>query len=92
MSLLALITFLGADKGGRLAPPQSGFHPQIELKDGRYSCRVESVGDEVEFPFERPCRVRLTLLTRPAGQLEAMSGQEIRLYEGGKLVGTGSLA
>lgn len=91
MSVYALITFFGEDNGGRFTHPQSGFHPQVELKDGRYSCRVEGVGNEIELPFDRVCRVRLTLLTRPANLLEEMSGQEIRLYEGEKLIGKGLL-
>jgi hypothetical protein len=89
---VARVIFFGADKGGRYNPPQSGFHPQIDVGDGIYtSCIVESIGDDHIFSFDKEFEVLLKLIFPEQYEKNLSEGSEVRLYEGSKLIGQGKI-
>jgi translation elongation factor EF-Tu-like GTPase len=86
---VARILFFGADKGGRNSPPQTGYHPQIDIHGIHTSCVIESLDGEVAFSFNREHRVSLKLMF-PDQYPDALKvGDAVNLYEGSKLIGTG---
>jgi hypothetical protein len=88
---IALVTFLGPDKGGRRICPESGYHPQIDAGGEFTSYVIESLDDETIFAFDIPHRVALRLLY-PDLYLKRFSvGSTIRFYEGSRLVGSGTI-
>ncbi len=60
--LLADVSFIGPEHGGRSIRPQSGYHPQIEAGDAYTSCAIDSMSGETTFEFETSYRVSLRLL------------------------------
>jgi hypothetical protein len=88
---IARVQFLGPDKGGRSIPPQSGYHPQVDVGGQYTSCAIESLSDEAVFAFGREHVVRLRLLF-PEHYRHAFSlGGAVRFYEGHHLVGEGTI-
>jgi len=88
---VARILFFGADKGGRYSPPQTGFRPQVDIHGIHTSCVIESLGGEVAFSFEREHRVSLKLMFPDQYPDAFKVGDALNLYEGSKLIGTGSV-
>ncbi len=89
--VIAEVTFLGPDKGGRSTCPRSGYHPQIAL-DGEYtSCAIENLGGEAEFAFDTPIRVSLRFLFADHHPDVFSVGDSIRFYEGSHLVAHGTI-
>ena len=86
--MIAQILFWDAQNGGRLTPPHSGFHPQIEISGVYTSFWVESLtGVEVfEFGKEYPVLLR-PLLAQYNGALKV--GDAVKLFEGSKQIGKG---
>ena len=86
--VIAKVTFLGPQRGGRYTSPISGFHPQIKLGEIHASCIVKAVDNEVVFEFDKEYLVSLDLMYREYINLLTATN-ELRLYEGSKLVGIG---
>ena len=77
--------------GGRLSPPRSGFRPQIDVGGTHTSCVVESlVGSELlEFGKEHRVAIRLMFPSQYPNAFNV--GDSVRLFEGSKLIGTGTV-
>ncbi len=88
---LARVRFFGPDEGGRHSPPQSGYHPQVDAGDVYTSCAVESLDEEIVFEFDKEYTVRLRLLFPDLYRDRFAPGSVLRLYEGSRLVGTGTI-
>ncbi|MGO8948513.1 MAG: hypothetical protein ACLQUY_12805 [Ktedonobacterales bacterium] len=88
---IALVTFLGPDKGGRRTCPESGYHPQIDTGGEYTSCIIESLDGETSFAFDIPHRVALRLMFSDLYQDKFSVGSDVRFYEGSRLVGTGTI-
>lgn len=88
---IAEITFFGTEKGGRHNPPQTGYHPQIDIRGIHTSCVIESLGEEEVFAFDKEHLVSLKLMfpDRYHGALNV--GDAVSLYEGNRLIGTGKI-
>ncbi len=88
--LLAQVVFFGSDRGGREIPPQSGFHPQLEVGEHHTSCVVEAVVSETTvMPFDIQHEVQLTLLFPEQYVACLADGSRMRLFEGSKVIGEG---
>ena len=88
---IALVTFVGPDKGGRNTHPESGYHPQIDVGGEFTSCAIESLDNETVFAFDIPHRVALRLLFPDLYRGGFLVGSVVRFYEGNHLVGTGTI-
>lgn len=86
---VAMVTFWGADKGGRFSPPSSGFRPQVDLRGVHTSCVIESVDNEEVFSFEMEHRVLLKLMFPDQYPDAFKVGDAVSFYEGSKLIGSG---
>lgn len=90
LNFLARVVFFNLEQGGRPTPPQSGFHPQLELEQEYTSWTVESVVDGVEtMPFDIEHEVRLIPLFPERVGASLAPGDEVRLFEGSRLIGKG---
>ncbi len=87
---IAIVTFFGAIKGGRLNPPQTGFRPQIDIRGVHTSCIVESLDNEL-FSFDKEHRVSLKLMFPEHFQDVLNVGEAVNFYEGNKLIGSGKI-
>jgi hypothetical protein len=87
----AKIVFLDRENGGRSIPPQTGYHPQIDLGSVHTSCYVENLGTDTIFEFGCEHDVALTLMFPELYGGILSAGSPVRLYEGGKLVGSGTI-
>jgi hypothetical protein len=90
-TFIALVEFLGPEKGGRNTRPESGYHPQIDAGGEFTSCAIESLNEETVFEFDTPYRVALRLLFLDLYQERFSVGSKVRFYEGSHLVGTGTI-
>jgi hypothetical protein len=88
---IAIVTFLGPDKGGRRTCPESGYHPQIDAGGEYTSCIIENLDGGSSFAFDTPHRVALCLMFPDLYQDRFSAGSAIRFYEGSRLVGTGTI-
>lgn len=88
---IALVAFLGPDKGGRSTCPESGYRPQIDAGGEFTSCAIESLVGETVFAFDTPLRVSLHLLFPDLYQGRFSVGSAVGFYEGSHLVGTGTI-
>ena len=88
---IAKIVFLGAEKGGRDYPPQTGYHPQIDIRGTHTSCVIESLDNEEVFAFEKEHLVSLRLMFPDQYPDPFHVGDAISLYEGNRLIGTGRI-
>ena len=88
---IALVEFLGPDKGGRNTYPESGYHPQIDTGSEFTSCAIESMNEETVFAFDTPHRVALRLLFPDLYRDRFSVGSKVQFYEGSHLVGTGTI-
>lgn len=88
---VAKVVFVGPDRGGRDTPPRSGYHPQLKVGDEYTSCRIERLGDEVVFDFDREHLVLLTLLLQPGREVLFSVGSAVRFFEGHHWVGGGTI-
>ena len=86
---IALVTFVGPDKGGRNSHPESGYHPQIDVGGEFTSCAIESLDNETVFAFDTPHRVVLRLLITALYRGIFSVCSAVRFYEGNHSVGTG---
>ncbi len=86
----ARIRFLTAHEGGRETTPVSGVRSQIELGDFQTSCIVESADGRAELPLGQNVEVQITVLFEEWAGAAFMEAQNVRLYEGAKLVATGT--
>ena len=76
---------------GRLTPPRSGYHPQIELDDVQTSCRIESLENTDVMAFGVVHKVELTLLFAQHCAHMLYEGRDVRFFEGSNLVGDGKI-
>jgi hypothetical protein len=88
---IALVEFLGPDKGGRSTRPESGYHPQIDAGGEFTSSAIDSLNEETVFEFDTPYRAALRLLFPDLYQERFSVGSKVRFYEGSHLVGTGTI-
>lgn len=88
---IALVEFLGPDKGGRNTHPESGYHPQIDAGGEFTSCTIESLNEETLFAFYTPYRVALRLLFPTLYQDRFSISSTVQFYEGSRLVGIGPI-
>jgi hypothetical protein len=87
--VIAYVTFLSPEKGGRSSPSFTGYHSQVAVGNEYTSCVIESVDGETTFAFEQEHRVLLRLKF-PDQYPEANTiGRPVRFFEGSHLVGSG---
>lgn len=89
---IARVIFLGPEKGGRFSPPQTGYHPQLEVGDEYTSCRIESLSNVSTFEFDREHEVSLKLLFSENYDQYLHIGSDVRFFEGSKLIGIGKIS
>ena len=87
--LIAQITFYPFESGGRMAPPLSGFHPQVAIGEYQTSCRVESLSGEESFNFSTEHKVKITPFFPEIVEGKFEVGVPINIYEGNKRIGSG---
>jgi hypothetical protein len=96
----ALLRFLSEAEGGRSAPPQSGYHPQVKVGSFQTSCRIESVSPpDVVFAFGIVYEVELRLMFE--SEVEILTGNrmaelfpvgtKLEFFEGSRKVAEGQV-
>lgn len=71
--------------------PRPGYHPQVDVGGVLTSCKIESLGGESEFEFDREYVVRLRLLLPDLYGSRFVVGSDLTFYEGSRLVGRGTV-
>jgi hypothetical protein len=85
------VVFWGPERAGRSTPPPAGYHPQIDAGGVQTSCRVESLGREQVFEFNKESEVWLDLLFPGEYGSRFSPGQAVGFYEGSRQIGTGTI-
>lgn len=85
---VAVVVFRGADKGGLVNPPISGYRPQIDVGYMHTSCIVEGGDDGGPYVFDKEHLLSIRLMFPDHYPNALRAGQSYGLYEGGRLVGT----
>lgn len=94
MPFEAIVRFKKTEEGGRLSPPKSGYHPQLQVGEDYTSIiiRLKHAGEE-EIPMELGMEhhVLVELQRGSPYQDKVTDGMHLNLYEGSKLVGQGKI-
>jgi hypothetical protein len=69
---IALVAFLGPDKGGRSTCPDSGYRPQIDAGGEFTSCAIESLVGETVFAFDTPSESHCTCCSRTCIKVDSL--------------------
>jgi hypothetical protein len=83
------LVFFGQDKGGRKSPPHNDYRSLVQIGNELTSCTIKNLGPEMIFAFDQEFHVSLTLMFPEQYPSSFAFGDEIRLYEGHKVVGKG---
>ncbi|MGM7424364.1 hypothetical protein [Cellulosimicrobium sp. CpK407] len=86
----ARVRFLTTREGGRETTPVSGVRSQIELGAFQTSFIVEGADGQTELPLGQSVNVQITVLFEERAGAAFMEVRNVRLYEGAKLVATGT--
>lgn len=76
---------------GRTNPPQTGYRPSVVIDGIHTSCLIESLDNELEFPFQTEHCVSLKLMFPDQHRDAFKLGQTVEFYEGHNLVGVGNI-
>lgn len=88
---LANIVFFSREHGGRFTPPESGFHPQIQIGEEYTSCKIDRIGYEKTFSFNMLVKVNLTLLLPEIYFQRLYEGLSFEIFEGAHHIGSGTV-
>ena len=90
--VLAKITFLTTDQGGRIKPAISGYKPQLKVGDVFTSCFVWGDTRDQLFAPGVEYRVQLHLpLLELEYQSQIIVGMRVQLQEGSRIVAEGMI-
>ena len=88
----AIIRFLSKEEGGRLAPPMTGYKPQIKIENVLTSCIITPKDPSLttmEFGIEHEVFIELQYKELYSQSVD--KGMVVCLYEGTRLIGHGSI-
>ena len=90
MMLIAEVSFLDQEKGGRFSPPQSGFKPQILVGNVKTSCVITPIDESVfVFDFHKTHLVKIDLQFSDVYKCCLGENDGFSLFEGNKKIGEG---
>ena len=96
--IYASVRFLDEGEGGRVNPPQPGYHPQLKIGALMTSCVIESCDENLTtFSFKKHHNVSLRLMfekeveASTVRELHALfpRGSQVEFYEGSRKIAEG---